>query len=87
MALVAQNADGRPHFAYYYKQGELSFVWDGNLEHSIEVCPGGYGEPVDDHIELSRSPMPKMFPHQWLEWFAQVCDTYIQKRTLGELNG
>lgn len=40
--------DGTPHLTYY--AGDTSFVWSGNIEHPIQVCPGGYGEPVVDHV-------------------------------------
>lgn len=45
-----QNADGTAHIAYYDVRGEgYSYVWDGKSP-NIQVCVGGYGEPVDHTI-------------------------------------
>ena len=38
------NEDGTAHFAYYDPDTKISYVWNG--ADKIEVCPGGYGEPV-----------------------------------------
>lgn len=45
-----QNEDGTAHIAYYDARGEgYSYIWDG-VSDNIQVCIGGYGEPVDHTI-------------------------------------
>lgn len=70
-----EGADGTPHLTYYAHG--VSFVWSGNIEHPIQACPGGYGEPVadtiwpDDHDRL-REPWPAP-----LAWFRNACDLWL----------
>jgi hypothetical protein len=69
------SADGVPHFTYYTH--EYSFVWDG-LDSHIEVCPGGYGEPVRwrfraPYISSSASPAAT------LGAFGRACDDWIKE--------
>lgn len=40
-----QGTDGQPHLTYFDPVTVTSYVWDG-LSDTIEVSPGGYGEPV-----------------------------------------
>lgn len=42
------NNDGLAHLTIFVNN--TSFVWDGG--EAIEVCPGGYGEPVTDTIPM-----------------------------------
>lgn len=44
-----QNADQQAHLAYFDIRTQASFVWDGR-DTRIQVCLGGYGEPVDHTI-------------------------------------
>lgn len=44
-----QGALGSPHFTYFWQPLQLSFVWNGMSE-AIDVCHGGYGEPVSLHL-------------------------------------
>lgn len=77
-----QNADGTPHFAYFDLPTQLSFVWNGNFEQAIEVCWGGYAEPVIDHIEprnySSLGGGMAASAADWLNWFKVLCDLYIE---------
>ena len=41
---------------------QLSFVWNG-LSEAIDVCHGGYGEPVALHLPAS------------VRWVARTCST------------
>lgn len=68
-----QNTDGTPHFTYYIKEDLLSFIWDGKSTY-IEVCHGGYGEPVTDTISVY--PPGRMTPAAALAWFQEICDHY-----------
>jgi hypothetical protein len=45
-------ADGVPHLTYQHPGVDINFVWDGEWEHPIMVCPQGYGEPCADLIDL-----------------------------------
>lgn len=70
-----QNADGTPHFTYYVSEHLLSFVWDGR-SNCIEVCHGGYGEPVVEIIPI-ETPEPST-PAVYLTWFRMVCNRYVK---------
>lgn len=45
------NNNGLAHLTIFVNN--TSFVWDGG--DTIEVCPGGYGEPVEDTIPMDPS--------------------------------
>lgn len=68
---MPQNEDGTVHFAYFRKDTQTSYVWDG-LGDSIEVCWGGYAEPATDSIEApagSNASVPQV-----MEEFKRLCD-------------
>lgn len=70
-----EAADGTPHLAYFVDG--VSFVWSGNLEHPIQVCPGGYGERVKYEFMLPRPPaitMPVI-----LRCFRDACDRWLDE--------
>lgn len=48
--------DGMVHLAYFDKERCVSFVWSGRMDHPIEVCPGGYAEPVVALIPSPNAP-------------------------------
>lgn len=83
---MPQNADGTAHFTYFDEPTQLSFVWDGHSTH-IEVCWGGYGEPVIDQIDLQQY-LPSLFeesdeggtPIAWLDWYALICRLYVESK-------
>ena len=79
---LPQNADDQAHFAYYDKAHDVSFVWAGNPDECIEVCPGGYAEPVQDtiHPRSHNVSFVSSDPAGWLDWFESVCGTYIARR-------
>lgn len=55
-------ADGKAHVAYYDHERSISYVWDGGG--IIEVCPGGYGEPVIARLkatyDMVTAPTPEV---------------------------
>lgn len=65
-----QCADGVAHYAYYDKAHNLSFVWSGDKKAMIEVCYGGYGEPV---VAAFKPPAVS------LEGFKKACDAWIEE--------
>jgi len=44
-----QSEDGQAHLAYFDVRTQASFIWDGRAI-EIQVCLGGYGEPIDHAI-------------------------------------
>lgn len=44
-----RGSPGSPHLSYFWQPLQLSFVWNG-LSEAIDVCQGGYGEPVALHL-------------------------------------
>jgi hypothetical protein len=73
-----QDGDGIPHFAYFDKPTQLSFVWDGSAEHPIQVAWGGYGEPIIDHLETHLVGLVPETPAAWLHWFKIQCEEYVE---------
>lgn len=53
-----QDTDGKPHFTYYIKDGEASFVWDGSLHYTVDVRFGGYGKPVYQTFDIREYEKP-----------------------------
>jgi hypothetical protein len=82
MPQMPQNADDHAHLAYYDKKHEVSFVWAGNLDEMIEVCPGGYAEPVQDTIDPRNygASLVESTAAGWLAWFEVTCQHYIKRR-------
>lgn len=68
--------DGTPHLAYFAEG--VSFVWSGNIEHPIQVCPGGYGEPVVDTIDFPRPQAVTWWVV--LHEFRKACDRWLEAR-------
>jgi len=73
--MTDQNEDGHPHFTYFDKPNQLSFIWNG-LANEIEVCQGGYGEPVIDRIDIHAEP-DKQTAAEWMLWFLAICRNYV----------
>ena len=81
MPQMPQNADDHGHFAYYDKEHEVSFVWAGKPDEMIEVCPGGYAEPVQDTIDPREyHGSVAATAADWMVWFKAVAQTYIMRR-------
>lgn len=77
-ALPLQSEDGVPHLAYYDKETLLSFIWDGHSD-EIQICKGGYGEPVWDTISLDGAEDPGPMPiASWVYWFGATCKKYVE---------
>lgn len=82
---MPQNEDGTPHITYFDFLSQTSFVWDGEST-QVEVCHGGYGEPVVDTIDVQQV-YPSLFldtdeggkPKDWLQWFKVLCDWYLDR--------
>jgi len=71
-----RSQDGQPHITYYDAEHQYSFVWDGHVDHPIEVEHGGYGEVLVALIQLGEEDAPPegtRLPDAWLFWFALVC--------------
>lgn len=80
-----QDEDGRPHFTYFDHGTQLSFVWSGDFREPIQVCHGGYGEPVVDNIGSTDFFAPRegvVLPQAWLLAFQMTCDEYIKARKM-----
>jgi hypothetical protein len=76
-----QNADNHAHFAYYDKAHEVSFVWAGDPNEQIEVCPGGYAEPVQDTIDpRDYGTAVHATAANWMVWFRTIAQAYITRR-------
>jgi hypothetical protein len=45
------DADGDVYLAYFRNDLVLGFVWDGNIEHPVQVTPE-MGEPIIDTFEV-----------------------------------
>lgn len=75
-----QNADGKPHMTYYNREHHLSFVWDG-LSRVIDVCVGGYAEPVYFEIPVTAALGVPDFPAQTLFDFASLCELWVKGHT------
>lgn len=82
------SQDGQAHVAYFDFRSQASFVWDGMSE-VIDVCIGGYGEPVDHTISADvvvRNgriyPLEGEVRHNPsmanLNWFAAVCQAHAK---------
>jgi hypothetical protein len=54
---MTQNADGTAHLAYFDRDTQLSFVWDC-FSPFVEVCHGGYAEPVSDLAPVVSGSIP-----------------------------
>lgn len=82
-----QSEDGRPHLTYYIWPHTLSFVWAGEPDEEVEVCVGGYGEPVqftfsprtiEDVTGLKLTQMPDA--PVLLAAFKTTCDAWARGR-------
>jgi hypothetical protein len=73
-AITPQNADGTAHIAYFDKATETSFVWNG-VEDVVEVCRGGYGEPVSDTFPLMTYAVDNA--RTLLRSFEDACQRYL----------
>lgn len=71
-----EGADGTPHLTYYVD--DVSFVWSGNIERPIQVCPGGYGEPVVDTIWPDNPDQLRGLWPDPLRWFRDACDDWLR---------
>lgn len=78
--------EGLPHPAYF--SDGVSFVWSGHPEGEIQVCPGGYGEPVADRIgpeflgpDFLTRDVPASRSLSWvLGMFRQTCEEWLEKQ-------
>lgn len=78
-----QIGDGTPHLSYYLDGRNLSFVWDGESDH-IDVCIGGYAEPV--YYEIPVEPVPlvsvsgfKVICDRWAAENPEISEANLQK--------
>ena len=73
-----QANDGGAHFAYYDDAKSASFVWDGSNP-EIQVCIGGYGEPVDHTIPAPDLSLPQWSAVGVLGSFENVCRSHADR--------
>ncbi len=74
------SQDGTAHVSYFDADRQLSFVWDGSLEHPIEVEAGGYGEPVTALLLVDESDLPPsnyLRAAEWMVWFEALCQRSV----------
>lgn len=70
------DTDGQVYLAYFRKDANLGFVWDGNIEHPIQVTHE-MGEAVIDTFELGGPLGGYIMPSVALfEVFKEHCDHY-----------
>lgn len=70
------SQDGTAHVTYFDADHQLSFVWDGSIEHPIEVEHGGYGEPVRALLLVDETDLPPtnyLRAAEWMVWFESLC--------------
>lgn len=79
----SEAADGTPHLTYF--ADNTSFVWSGSAERPVQVCPGGYGEPVAATFEPMDVPdmdgWHRMSPMRALTVFKSVCDQWLREHS------
>lgn len=79
-----QNADGRPHLAYFIadeERGGVSFVWSMEPGEPIEVCFGGYGEPMTYKIDLDEESHKNFLAYtrggrDLMQMYKTICDNF-----------
>jgi hypothetical protein len=85
------DADGQPHFTYYRKDLDWSFNWSGDFNDSIQVCEGGYGEPVSWCLVAEENSWmsywiakgePEVHPLFFLEAFQWFCDQFVEAKRM-----
>lgn len=73
-----QAEDGTAHIAFFDKESCTSFVWNLTQGTSVDVCPGGYGEPVQDQFGLDPAIATDYELPDLLRLFAGSCMAYLQ---------
>ena len=74
-----QAEDGIAHLAYYDKEHQISFVWNGRQGDRIDVCPGGYAEPANESYYAYIGFVPHLIPLDTaLTLFRITCQRYIR---------
>lgn len=71
-----QAEDGKVHLAYFNADANVSFVWNGTNKNMIDVCPGGYGEPVRGYI-ISGNNYSVMTVENAFKYFKEECDNFL----------
>lgn len=69
--------DGDPHMTYQRPGVDVNFMWDGEFDHPIMVCPYGYAEPPTDIIPLAEMEFAGD-PASVLDAFRNVCEAYLE---------
>jgi hypothetical protein len=67
--------DGQVYLGYFRKDKVLGFVWDGNIEHRIQVTRE-MGEPIIDTFELNLHGAITINPPGLFLMFQRACDHY-----------
>jgi len=85
VSIPPANQDGLPHFTYFVKFADTSFVWSGKFGEPIQVRPGGYQEQIQFLVPtagLANLQQPNWPASEFLDWFMQVCDQWVLNRFL-----
>lgn len=73
-----QAEDRKAHLAYFDPDSQLSFVWNGTKGQTVDVCHGGYGEPVTATLELTFHPDDMSFK-AGLKYFESECKQFVKR--------
>jgi hypothetical protein len=73
--MPTNSRNGTAHFAWY--EDGISFVWDGDPGHNVEVCPGGYGEPVEWTFPMMMAA--SRTPTETLAKFHEACRLWLDR--------
>lgn len=70
------DANGQVHLAYFRDDVNTGFVWDGNIEHPIQVTRE-VGEPIIDTFDLPDLGGYTVSPMTLFALFKNACDDYV----------
>lgn len=70
------DEDGTPYLAYFRNDVNTGFIWDGNIEHPIQVTRE-MGEPVVDTFDLPDLGDARVSVMTLFAVFKNACDDYV----------
>ena len=72
------DTDGQVYLAYFRKDANLGFVWDGNIEHPVQVTHE-MGEDVHATFDIGGPTGGFIMPSTLLfDLFKEKCDHYTR---------
>lgn len=72
------DTDGQVYLAYFRNDVNTGFVWDGNIEHPIQVTRE-MGEPIIDTFDLPDLGGYTVSPMTLFAAFRNACDDYVTR--------